>query len=447
MSRPRAPLAAAAPAAPLATAEFATLVAPLGPFEAAPRVAVAVSGGADSMALALLAHRWARQRRGQAVALTVDHGLRPGSAREAAQAGRRLAARGMAHRVLRWSGEKPAADVQAAARDARYALLEDWCRRAGIVHLFLAHHRDDQAETLLLRLGRGSGAWGLAAMAPVVETAAVRLLRPLLPVGRDRLRATLHAAGQPWAEDPSNESPAFARVRVRRALPALAEAGIATARIAETAARLGRARAALEDAVARLLAVAVEIHPAGWCRLDPVPFAAAPPEVSLRAVAAVLRTVAGAPYVVRAERLARLHDALAGGSLTAPRTLGGCVIGPWRGGLVVAREPAAATGALRLSPGASMVWDGRFGVRAGAGWRDRPSARLAALESRGWTALRRTAAHVRDLPAAVRPALPAVWQDDCLMAVPHLAAADGLPPLDVRFAPPVALAGALFSVV
>jgi len=440
-----------AAAAPLAAAEFAALVAPLGSFEAGPRVAVAVSGGADSLALALLAHGWARRRRGAAVALTVDHGLRPGSAREAAQVGRWLVARGMAHRTLRWTGDKPAADLQAAARAARYRLLEDWCRRAGIVHLFLAHHRDDQAETFLLRLGRGSGVWGLAAMAPVAETASVRLLRPLLPVGRDRLRATLRAARQPWVEDPSNESAAFARVRVRRALPALAAAGVEAGRIADAAARLGRARAALDGAVARLLAVAVEIHPAGWCRLDPAPFAAAPAEVSLRALAAVLRTVAGAAYVGRAERLARLHGAIVAGTVTAARTLGGCVVVPagerGAGRLIVAREPAAASGALRLVPGGAMVWDTRFQVHAGSGWAARPAARIAALGPHGLAALKRAGIAAGALPAPVRLALPAAWQGDVPVAAPHIAAAAGLPPLEVRFAPAVALAGALFSVV
>jgi tRNA(Ile)-lysidine synthase len=287
-------------------------------------------------------------------------------------------------------------------------------------------------------------------MAPVAETAAVRLLRPLLGIGRDRLRATLRASRQAWIEDPSNESEAFARVRVRRALPALAAAGIAPGRIVDAAAHLGRARAALEADVARLLAVAAEMFPTGWCRLDPAPLAAAPAEVSLRALAAVLRCIAGAAYVVREARLERLHRAIVTGTLGAARTLGGCIVAPSDGRLIVAREPAAASGPLRLEPGRAIVWDHRFVVQAGRGWAShRPAARIGALGADGFRILtrRNPAIGVGDLPALVRQTLPAVWQGGTLLAAPHIEIPGGMPPLGMRLMPRVALAGALFSVV
>ena len=151
----------------------------LGPFEASPHIAAGVSGGADSMALAVLLHAWAGARGGRVTALTVDHGLRPEAAREARRAGRTLRSLGIGHRSLRWEGPSPTANLQAEARRIRYGLLEDWCARHGVLQLALAHHRDDQAETLLLRLGRGSGLDGLAAMSPVSARAHIRLLRPL----------------------------------------------------------------------------------------------------------------------------------------------------------------------------------------------------------------------------------------------------------------------------
>jgi tRNA(Ile)-lysidine synthase len=284
------------PDGPLTEAEFATLMRPLGAFEAQPRLAVAVSGGSDSLALTLLLHDWVRRRGGHLTALTVDHGLRPEAAAEARQVARWLKARGIRHRILTWrpAGEAHRGGLQAAARTARYRLLGAWCRANSVLHLALAHHREDQAETLLLRLGRGSGLDGLAAMAAVSEREGVRLIRPLLTIPRVRLAASLRRAGQDWIEDPSNRDPAHARVRVRALMPALAAEGFTAARLAATAAHLGRARAALDDAVADLLAVAAAPSPAGYLLLDPAPLRAASAEVSLRALAHALLAIGGA---------------------------------------------------------------------------------------------------------------------------------------------------------
>ena len=188
----------------------------LGQFEPAAHIAVAVSGGADSLALALLLRDWARPRGYRLTALVVDHGLRAESAAEARGAVAVLGRQHVEARLLRFQGAKPSANVQAAARAARYGLLSDWCARRGVLHLALGHHRDDQAETLLLRLGRGSGLDGLAGMAPVVELRDVRLLRPLLGVPRARLEASLRARGLAWIDDPSNRDRAHGRVRIRQ---------------------------------------------------------------------------------------------------------------------------------------------------------------------------------------------------------------------------------------
>ncbi|MEX2647596.1 MAG: tRNA lysidine(34) synthetase TilS, partial [Alphaproteobacteria bacterium] len=166
-------------ARPLGEAEFAGLMEACGPFEHSPLVAVATSGGADSLALALLAHDWAVRRGGRAIGLVVDHALRRESATEAAEVAAWLGAAGIEPVVLRWHGPKPCGGVQAAARGARYALLESWCRDAGVLHLLLGHQRDDQAETVLMRRRRRAGP-GLAGMAPTVETRDVRVTRPLL---------------------------------------------------------------------------------------------------------------------------------------------------------------------------------------------------------------------------------------------------------------------------
>lgn len=403
--------------------EFAGLMSPLGPFEQSPELAVAVSGGADSVALCLLAEEWAHRHSGRAIAVIVDHGLRPGSAEEARGVSGRLDARGIATAVLRWEDAKPASDVQAAARAARYGLLTGWCRDAGVLHLLLAHHRDDQAETVLLRLGRGSGVDGLAAMAVIVETPAVRILRPLLDIPKARLRATLRARGEPWVEDPSNVDPAFARTHLRMQAPAFAAAGLTARRLAGMAHALGRARSALEVSVSELLAVTVSVHPAGFCRVDPEPFRAAPDAVARRALVRVLLCIGGGIYPPRGARLERLHVALRDGGLARGRTLAGCRILPHREGLLFCREAAAAKTEMTLESGTSSMWDGRFLVRAECpGGAISGQYRVRRLGRAGWTAVAAAGTGLRktSVPGAVRPGLPAFFDLDGVAAVPHL---------------------------
>jgi tRNA(Ile)-lysidine synthase len=418
---------AAAASSPLTAAEFDRLMARLGPFEAAPGLAVAVSGGPDSLALVLLASNWAKARGGRAVGLTVDHGLRPEAGAEARQVGRWLAARGISHTVLRWRGPKPATNLQAAARAARYRLLEGWCRKQAVLHLLLAHQREDQAETFLLRLGRGSGLDGLAAMAPVVEGAAVRLVRPLLTVGRARLVATLEAAGQSWFEDPSNRDPRHARVRLRALLPDLAREGLTDERLARTAEALGRARRALDDATARLLAIAVCVDPAGYAVLERGPLMAASEEVALRALGRLLQCMGGGDYGPRLERLERLYREIVKTGLPAARTLGGCrilrLVRRSSERLLICREPGAIADERPVTPGAEVMWDRRFYVCLSKYSRNiRRSVRLGALGERGWASLvrGRAAPPVPGLPSAVRASLPALRGLEGLLAVPHL---------------------------
>ena len=278
---------------PISEKEMASLMAALGPYEDCPHIAVAVSGGADSLALTLLAHDWARQKGGSVTALSVDHGLRPESALEVKQVAHWLAARGIEHRVLNWSGVKPKSGLQAAARNARYDLLGQWCRDAGVLHLLLAHHLEDQAETFLLRLKHNSGIDGLAAMAAIVEKPHMRLLRPLLGVTRERLRVTLQDVSQPWLEDPSNENTAFERVRIRKSLPELAATGITAESLAATASRMARARVTLEAHASSVLAGCCVVDPAGYLRLDAASLFLTKDEIFLRVLARALMCVGG----------------------------------------------------------------------------------------------------------------------------------------------------------
>lgn len=304
--------------------EFAALLAPFAPFEAPPVLAVAVSGGRDSLALALLAHEWAVARGGHVQALIVDHGLRPGSAHEAEATHRRLAGLGIDAEILPWSGDKPSSRLQQVAREARYRLLFAACRRHGILHLLTAHHADDQAETLAMRAVRASGPDGLAGMAALREHRDLRVLRPLLGVPRRRLTATIEARGVDWIDDPSNEDRRFERVRVRQDGPVAVE---------RDAGRAVRERALAEAALGTL-----EVGPDGVA-LDHVAVSALRKEITERLLSRVVQAVGGLDYPPRRERLSRAVARLSQGSRQGKSgkgqdfTLSGCQ-------LTLRRDPA-----------------------------------------------------------------------------------------------------------
>ena len=352
-------------------------MAPLGPFEPAPRIAVAVSGGPDSLALCLLADRWARARGGAAFGLTVDHGLRSESGAEAAQVRRWLAGRAIAHRTLRWNGARPLSAIQEQARAARLALLAGWCRRAGVLHLLLGHQREDQAETALQRLVRGSGIDGLAAMAPIrlaMEPAGggVRLLRPLLPVSRDALIATLARWEQPWIDDPTNRDTRHDRPRLAAAMARLGPEGLSASRLASAATRAAGDRAALDRLCTDLLAACARPSPAGFVTLDREVLRRAPPALALRALSCVVATVSGAPYPPRQQRLERLASRLLGDSAKSSdaRRMPRRAAARW-----ASRRLPRTVGRLGSPPACAgrecTLWDGRFvvslGRAAGAG--------------------------------------------------------------------------------
>jgi tRNA(Ile)-lysidine synthase len=399
-------------ATPLTLGELEDALTRIGGFEPSPFIAVAVSGGPDSLALVILADGWARRHGGRVWGLTLDHRLRPESAAEARQVGAWLAARDIPHAILAWEDAKPAAGIQEAARAARYRLLGEWCVARGCLHLLTAHHREDQAETYLIRRRAGSGPDGLAAMAAVRELPGLRLVRPLLGVARARLAVLLDNEGQSYLRDPSNRNSAFERSRLRlnTSCDAIDNA------VAEIAVN-GKRRIERERALAALLARAVALHPAGLAVLDPKPIVAAG-EIGEQALGRVARTLGGGRYPLRRDRLARLRANLAATPARA-QTLGRCRFLPWRGRVLVVRELARAAPALRLDPGASVLWDGRFAANLPA--KAGRAMMLDYLGAEGAAVLRRQGlGDDNPLPRLIHPMLPAVRDAAGLLAVPHL---------------------------
>jgi tRNA(Ile)-lysidine synthase len=365
-------------------------------------IGLAVSGGSDSMAMLWLVAPWA-QAQGRPVAVaTVDHGLRAEAVEEAAFVARICAGMGVPHEVLRWEGWDKRGNLQARAREARHALLSGWARARGIGTVALGHTMDDQAETVLLRLARGSGVDGLAGMAGVRAQGGLRWVRPLLALRREALRDFLRESGRDWRDDPSNAAERFDRVKARRALAALAPLGLDAEGLSATARRMAMARAALEQ-VAREAAAAVARIEGGDVVLARPGFDLLPDETRLRLLSDAVRWVGGSVY---RPRLAALEAALAAGGR---RTLQGTVLtrtaADWR----VGREWAAVRG-MRAELG--EVWDGRWRVEGpevpGAELRALGEAGLAACP--GWRAT--------GLGRATLATTPAVWRGDVLVAAP-----------------------------
>jgi tRNA(Ile)-lysidine synthase len=435
----RKPAESGLAAAPINSSEFAALMASLGPFEKTPHLAIAVSGGPDSLALTLLADDWARRQGGCVVGLTVDHGLRPNSAQEADMVGHWLNARRIEHHVLRWLGAKPTTGIQRQARTARYDLLTEWCRDKRCLHLLTAHHRQDQAETVAMRQDRQSGDAGLAGMPIIRELRGLRLLRPLLGIDKARLVQTLRSEDQPWVNDPSNESLAFTRTQLRRrALDHGALTDLARRRGVE---RRNRDRALADD----LLRHAV-VDPAGFIRLDAEGFSKLPVDQAHDLLSRALMTIGGRTYPPRRDSLSRLCDAMRDSALSAGRTLAHCRIQRQGRHWLLVPEVRAAED-MPLEPGRWHRWDGRFDVLLRS---SRPGLRLRALGQAGpgGHELSRQGRSMRPLPAIVRATLPSIWGQGRLIAVPHLGLFDcGIAPDDInlRFCPRTPLAKAPFA--
>ncbi|MCE2575404.1 tRNA lysidine(34) synthetase TilS [Komagataeibacter sp. FNDCR2] len=408
---------------PVSMHDFATVMARLGPWPGRGMpVAIAVSGGADSMALACLARRW----RDNVVGLVVDHGLRAESRHEAEETITRLSALGIPGRLLVLDGLERGPRMAERARRMRYQALFAACREIGALDLLVAHHAGDQAETVMMRRRAASGEDGLAAMALVTPVADVRVIRPLLAFDKASLYATVRAAGVTWVEDPSNADLRTERARARQALAR--DTGL-DARLRAGAMQAGATRMAQDRDDARWLAAHARYHAGGWVVL---PAALAP----VRVLAALIRVIGGRDYSPRREGVAALarHPRAA--------TLAGVRIMPWRDGQwLLAREETAIAPPMPARAGAE--WDRRFVLHAR---RLRPQWRIGAAGpvAAWWPAGRGRS----PWPACVLRTLPALWYGNDVMAVPHTGLYRDCAAADVAFMnrpPHPVLPGALFG--
>lgn len=357
-----------------------------------------VSGGGDSIAMMHLA-----VAAGIAPAVvTVDHGLRPEAAAEAAMVGQIAASLGLSHETLPWQGWDRAGNLQDAARKARRRLMSAWAKARGISSVVLAHTRDDVAETFLMRLARGAGVDGLAAMSPLWTEGGILWQRPMLSMARQDLRDWLRSRALNWIEDPSNDNSRFDRVKARKALAVLAPLGVGAARLSEVSAHLAEARQAL-DALADSWADLTLTEEAGTIRIA-ADLWRAPVETQRRLIQRVLLWIAPAAYGPRGPQVSQLLLRLSQGHAA---TLAGCRFLPEGAGFRALREARAAQCRIR-----SAVWDGRWQMLGDLpdGAEIGPLGAAGLTQSPDWRAT--------GLPRLALLVSPALWLGDTLIAAP-----------------------------
>ncbi|MEL7131047.1 MAG: tRNA lysidine(34) synthetase TilS [Pseudomonadota bacterium] len=372
------------------------------------RIGVAVSGGGDSVALMAALVRYCQDKDVELHVITVDHGLREGTKEEIALVTDLCAKWDLQHHVEYWTGWDGQGNLQAAARDARYEIMADWAYANRISVIAVGHTADDQAETFLMRLARGSGVDGLSAMQARVVRYGITWVRPFLGVERASLRHYLQASGIKWCEDPSNRSRDFERVRVRDALTVLGTLGITTEKLTEVADHMGRAREALNwQTFLAAQDMAQVIH--GVIAIDLAKFRLLPQETARRLIVHTLSWTSQHSYPPRKDPVARAIAAVRTGQSA---TLDGCQVCVENGMIWVFRELNAVKDTVCE---VGDMWDDRWLITGPEDDPDlevRPLGYEALAGIEGWREI--------GLPRAALAASPAVWYEDQLVAAPFV---------------------------
>lgn len=393
----------------------------------ADRAVLALSGGGDSIALAHIAAPWADRAGVRLRAVIIDHGLGPHSADHAEFAASAARALGLEVKIIVWRGEKPDTGIQAAARQARHALIAAETRAFGARHILTGHTLDDQAETLWMRAARGGHWRALSAMAEAgphplwPQGRALEIVRPLLTLRRARLREFLQDAGAAWIEDPANEDFAYERIRIRRRLDALEGAGLPPQRLAGIAAQ-ARRLAEQEDARAAEILRNAAFFPEGRAALPVSGMRGTDTAVAGRILQALIAAVSGAPHLPPRHRGDALVRALISGEADAA-TLGGALVWLADGKLQLARDPGSLLGRAgqapaapaALTPGREMVWDGRYRIET-----QHAGLWVSALAARAGDLPAPARNRLTGLHPKIRATLPVLMQGDEIAAAPLL---------------------------
>ncbi len=377
---------------------FETLMTPFSLAQGA-RIAVGVSGGADSLCLTLFLAQWAKEHHISLTALTVQHNLRKEAEQEAQHVHTFLTQKGISHHILFNHLPVPETNIESYARRVRYQLMSAFCEENKISHLFLAHHAGDQGETFLLRLSKSSGVKGLSGMRLQSQHHRLYLCRPFLFVPKSDLTAALQKQKISWAEDQMNHDERFERVKWRHFFPALEAAGIRASTIGESMRRLSRADEALEKYTLDFIRQNVWIDFRGFARLPVELWRQTPDEIQLRVLHQLILCISQNDHFISLKALENLCA-----DLPSDKTLGGCRFKPHKTGLYICRERCKMASEKSFKAGTSFRWD-RFIVtpfidgfiRAGA-----PQKKISTI------------------PAAVQNTFPAVFMQKMLEKITQI---------------------------
>jgi tRNA(Ile)-lysidine synthase len=382
----------------------------------APFVAVAVSGGSDSLALALLLRDFLKQKNGRLLALTVDHGLRAESLSEAQAVAAQMQVLNISHQILRWEGVKPQSAISEQARQARYDLLLQAAKSAGCGYIATAHQAEDQAETFWMRLAGGSGLDGLCGIAESRTVGGLQLIRPVLSLSKDELREVCRAAGQSWIEDPTNQNAHFLRPRLRAFADALQDEGLTPQRLTATMKKLQSAAQALDQISQEFFNACVTGDAAGYLTLDVSRWKDSHSELRRRVLQKTLGVMNGPGYPVPDPQLQDLEQALLQKNFSGV-TLAGIEMFSTGKGIIFCREYAAIAPPVMLKEKESVIWDRRFQATGD------PGQQVGGLGTQDEKEFK---SELAALPYKIRLTLPVLREDKKIVSVPYLNGSDAI---------------------
>lgn len=326
------------------------------------KIAVAVSGGIDSLSLLLIANDWAKNNGAKVVGITVDHQLREESENEAKYVSDLAKKFNIEHHILTWQGEKPKNNVESVARENRYRMISEFCRENEINYVLIAHHLQDQAETFFIRLFRGSGLDGLSSMKQITNMNNITIIRPLLKTKREYLKQYLENKNIKWIEDPSNNDEKYLRNKIRNFINSFDNKEQIVERINSAVERINRAKEIIDKEVDKIEKKALFFSPFGSCSINKSIILNQNEEITLKILAKIAMKISGNIYKPRLEKLKRLLKNIRENE-NIKYTFYGCIFERYDNNILMAyREYNSILEDKKLIFNREIIWDNRFKI-------------------------------------------------------------------------------------